>query len=91
MEIVGGCKNPLLDESGNVVGVVVGKLNAMKVAKLIGDIPQNVNFAIKRLTLQSFLETNDVNYKTRSSKSSLKTADIVEQAKKYTVRVECWK
>jgi hypothetical protein len=35
-----------LDQSGNVVGVVVGKLDALKLAQVLGDIPQNVNFAI---------------------------------------------
>ncbi|MDC1215007.1 serine protease [Rhodospirillales bacterium] len=38
---------PLLDEYGNVAGVVVAKLRALAVAKATGDIPQNVNFAVK--------------------------------------------
>ena len=38
---------PLLDQAGNVVGVVTAKLNAVKMAKYTGDIPQNVNFALK--------------------------------------------
>src|SRR5439155_21695916 len=42
----GSSGGPLLDQSGNVVGVVVGKLDALRVAQAIGDIPQNVNFAI---------------------------------------------
>jgi S1-C subfamily serine protease len=42
----GNSGGPLLGENGSVVGVVVAKLNAMKVAETIGDIPQNVNFAV---------------------------------------------
>jgi S1-C subfamily serine protease len=43
----GNSGGPLLDQFGNVIGVVVAKLDAAKAASIIGDIPQNVNFAIK--------------------------------------------
>ena len=51
-----------IDESGRVMGVVVAKLNALAVARITGDIPQNVNFAIKVATLASFLEAHNVAY-----------------------------
>ena len=41
----------LLGENSAVVGVVVGKLNAVAVAQATGDIPQNVNFAVSLGTL----------------------------------------
>jgi len=40
----GNSGGPLLDTSGHVVGIVTAKLNAMRVARFTGDIPQNVNF-----------------------------------------------
>ena len=40
----GNSGGPLIGEDGSVVGVVVGKLNALKMATATGDIPQNVNF-----------------------------------------------
>ena len=43
----GNSGGPVFDQAGNVVGVVVEKLNAVYMAKETGDIPQNVNFAIK--------------------------------------------
>src|SRR6266478_224338 len=39
----GNSGGPLLGENGSVVGVVVGKLDALKMVKVTGDIPQNVN------------------------------------------------
>ena len=39
----GNSGGALVDASGNVIGVVVGKLNASAVARATGDIPQNVN------------------------------------------------
>jgi S1-C subfamily serine protease len=39
----GNSGGPVLDRAGNVVGIAVSKLNALKLAPLIGDIAQNVN------------------------------------------------
>src|SRR5262249_37901666 len=66
----GNSGGPLVGENGSVVGVVVGKLNALKMAEVIGDIPQNVNFAVRLGTLQSFLNANDVPYVLDDSKNS---------------------
>ena len=86
----GNSGGPLLDQSGNVVGVVVSKLDAMAIASLTGDIPQNVNFAIKQSLAQAFLDANGVDYETRTSAKELTTADIAEIGKRFTVPIECW-
>ncbi len=79
-----------MDSSGNIVGIVVGKLDAVKVAELLGDIPQNVNFAIKGSVARSFLDANAVDYETDQSTTKLEAADIAERAREFTVLVECW-
>ncbi len=56
----GNSGGPLLDGSGNVVGVVVSKLNAQRVARSTGDIPQNVNFAVKGAEVVEFLRRQGV-------------------------------
>jgi hypothetical protein len=50
----GNSGGPLVNQAGDIVGVVSSKLNATKVADAIGDIPQNVNFAIRGQTLQTW-------------------------------------
>ena len=79
----------LLGENGSVVGVVVGKLDAMKIAEAIGDIPQNVNFAVSLGTLQSFLNANGVSYLLDSNNTAKSPADIAADASRYVVQIEC--
>ena len=89
----GNSGGPVLDGKGQVVGVVVQKLDAVKVAKLTGDVPQNVNFAINESTARAFLDSNQVQYKTGHwwNFGQKDLADIAEDARTYTVVVECWK
>ena len=87
----GNSGGPLLDLAANIVGVVVGKLDAIKVANLTGDIPQNVNFAVSAWAARAFLDSHDVPYETAPSEPRLSASDVAAQARAYTVLVECWK
>ena len=58
----GNSGGPVLDEAGRLIGVIEGKLDALKVARVTGDIPQNVNFAILASTLAHFLEASRIPY-----------------------------
>jgi S1-C subfamily serine protease len=81
----GNSGGPLLDTSGEVVGVVSSKLNALKIVKATGDLPQNINFAIKTGAMRDFLDNSVVPYKTAEPKSELKTAEVARQARAYTM------
>ena len=59
----GNSGGPLLDASGHLAGIVTSKLNAENVARFIGDIPQNVNFAIKAEVVRTFLDSKGIAYK----------------------------
>ena len=85
----GNSGGPLVDMSGNVVGIVVAKLNALAMMRLTGDVPQNVNFAIKASVARSFLEANGIDYQTSRSGESLQTAEVADRTRKFTVKVEC--
>ncbi len=87
----GNSGGPLLDLAGNVVGVVVAKLDAIKVANLTGDIPQNVNFAVSAWAARAFLDAYNVPYETAPSEPKLAARDVAAQAREFTVLVECWK
>lgn len=85
----GNSGGPLLDNSGIVVGIVSAKLNAVRVMAASGDLPQNVNFAVKSSLAASFLEANRVAYETGASVEKLDPADLAEKAKAASVFVRC--
>ena len=53
----GNSGGALVDEHGNVVGVVSAKLNASVALAATGALPENVNYAVKSSFLLSFLES----------------------------------
>lgn len=86
----GNSGGPLVDNAGNVVGVVSAKLNALTVmAATGGDIPQNVNFAIKASILTSFLESNGATFSTTAATAPLPPTDLADAAVAISVRVTC--
>jgi S1-C subfamily serine protease len=86
----GNSGGPLLDRQGNVIGVIVSKLNAARVAQRTGDIPQNVNFAVKGTEAVDFLRRNGVTPVMRESPSGERpTVEIGEQAHPSTVFIRC--
>jgi S1-C subfamily serine protease len=53
----GNSGGALVDEHGNVVGVVSAKLDALVALAASGSLPENVNYAVKSSFLLSFLES----------------------------------
>lgn len=80
---------PLIDSSGNVIGVASGKLNATKVASVIGDIPQNVNFAIKGDAAKKFLKANNVIPALGSSTVPIDLVGVSARGRSIATAVEC--
>ena len=85
----GNSGGPLLDQNGNLVGIVTSKLNALKMAQESGDLPQNVNFALKASIIASFLDINGIKYTLGSATSTLKPEELADQAKAMSVFILC--
>lgn len=85
----GNSGGPLFDGTGQVVGVVTGKIPALRIAVATGNIPENINFAIKTGVLRDFLDNSVVPYQTAEPKSELKTTDIAANARPYTMLISC--
>jgi S1-C subfamily serine protease len=84
----GNSGGPLLDMSGQVVGVIVSKLNAQRIAQRTGDIPQNVNFAVKGTEALAFLRANGVN-PTLAEQPARSAAEVGEIAHPSTLFMRC--
>jgi S1-C subfamily serine protease len=88
----GNSGGPLLDMRGQVVGVVVSKLNAGQIARQTGDIPQNVNFAVKHTEALAFLREQNVAVTHGPANDAPRAADAVgEVAHPSTLFLRCLK
>ncbi len=89
----GNSGGPLLDAQGNVIGVVVAKLNAARIAEMTdGDIPQNVNFAVKGGPAVDFMREQGVIPKTAVSDGTAKGAAAVgDIANPSTMFLQCFR
>jgi serine protease Do len=86
----GNSGGPLLDLHGHVVGVVVSKLDAQRVAQRIGDIAQNVNFAVQGEAALAFLRRAGVQPALAESRGAERSAaDVGEIADRSTVFIRC--
>jgi S1-C subfamily serine protease len=87
----GNSGSPLLDGNGAVVGIVVAKLNGLRIVKRTGTIPENVNFAVNAKYARALLDRSGVPYQTAEEGATLSIPVIAEQALKFTVLVECFR
>lgn len=85
----GNSGGPLLDSAGLVIGVVKAKLDAMRTAKAIGDIPQNVNFAIGLQPVLDFLVRHQISFSESPPLPAIEPSAVADAAQGYTYRMEC--
>jgi hypothetical protein len=86
----GNSGGPLLDRQGNVVGVIVSKLNAQRVAQRTGDIPQNVNFAVQGREALEFVRRAGVTPQVAESRGTDRgAAEVGEAVHRSTLFIRC--
>ena len=88
----GNSGGPLLDGEGQVVGLVVAKLDEIATARATGSLPQNVNYAMKSSFLLGFLEAlPELNGRLAGGrKKGLSRTEVVEECGKAVVMVLCY-
>ena len=85
----GNSGGPLMDEAGNVIGVIFARMKDTRTADGAGNIHQNVNFAIKAAMVTSFLDGNGVAAQAGSTGDALRPADLATKAQGFTVAIRC--
>jgi S1-C subfamily serine protease len=85
----GNSGGALVDERGNVVGIVSAKLSASTALQTSGESPENVNYAVKSSFLLSFLESvPEVSVKLKEPRTDeRKFEDVVKDAEQAAVLV----
>jgi uncharacterized protein len=85
----GNSGGALVDERGNVIGIVSAKLDASVALAASGALPENVNYAVKSSLLLSFLESvPDVDAKLKTPVTvDRKFEDVVQSAQSAAVLV----
>jgi S1-C subfamily serine protease/Holliday junction resolvasome RuvABC ATP-dependent DNA helicase subunit len=82
----GNSGGPVIDQCGNVIGVVVSYLGAHNKGSA-----QNVNFAINMNVLAAFLDSHGVTYSTVASEHPLQKFELAEKARSISVLILCEK
>ncbi len=87
----GNSGGPLINNKGNVVGVIVAKLNALAEIEENGNVPQNVNFAVNPITAQKALRTTGIDASTISgNQDEMDRVDLIEQIRKSVTLITCY-
>jgi hypothetical protein len=85
----GNSGGPLLDSHGNVVGIVTAKLNAVLALAATGDIPQNVNFALRSAGLHAFLQSHGIDPIAPSLVKNFEAPELAARAVSFSVAITC--
>ncbi|HEX5094187.1 MAG TPA: serine protease, partial [Burkholderiales bacterium] len=85
----GNSGGPILDQSGQVIGVVTAKLNALAVQKRMGDLPQNISFGVKGDVALAFLESHAARVRSAADGPKLENTEVAAIGREVTVLVAC--
>ncbi|MBP2631961.1 MAG: hypothetical protein H6Q70_2589 [Firmicutes bacterium] len=86
----GNSGSPLLNDKGQVIGVVTASMNGATTMLFTGTIPQNVNFAVKINYIQNLISTlpDGLYFPAAEPQENLTPTQIMNLAKKAVVEVQ---
>jgi len=86
----GNSGGPVVDRSGQVVGVATSVLGSSFV-ETTGILPQNVNFAVRSHVVEIFLQSHGVQYrKGELTTGTLSTVELAERTSNAVVQILCY-
>lgn len=86
----GNSGGPLLNSSGQLVGVVSATLNPLAVMERTGTLPDGIAFAIRREVVVGFLAAQGIDPVAGASGKELGAADIADRVADSIVQISCF-
>ena len=68
---------------------MVSKLDALIVAKELGDIPENVGFSVRGEIAKLFLSSNGISFENSNDSQALGGEELAKRLERVTVLIEC--
>tara|TARA_B100000214_G_scaffold195963_1_gene141839 strand:+ start:183 stop:1787 length:1605 start_codon:yes stop_codon:yes gene_type:complete len=88
----GNSGGPILNNSGNLIGVAFARIDDMSIYENTGSLPQNINYGIKLDLIRDTLIEYDILYsQARRFQAKLSQEDIAQLAKDSTILINCFK
>jgi len=84
----GNSGGPILDQAGQVVGLVYSSLNK-ELIRQGGSNAENVNFGVKGAVVRSFLSTAGIEPRILAAAAPRPRADVVREARAFLYRIRC--
>lgn len=81
--------SPLLNQFGEVVGVVHARATG-RIAAAQGDIEMHAGMAVSLRATREFLSESKVSFHPGPAEKSFSDEQILERARRFVVRVQCW-
>ncbi len=87
----GNSGGPLLDASGNVIGVIVGKTKLSHIDPQSGKktVVSEADVALNLAVLREFLKLNNVYFRSRDSRNYYSINRVENQARQYVMNIHC--
>ena len=86
----GNSGGPILNKKGNVIGVVVAKLDRQYTEKNFGVIPENINFGIKINVVRSLFDNEDISLN-KPNENEILISKLGAEISNSTYYLSCWK
>jgi S1-C subfamily serine protease len=86
----GNSGGPVLDDRGQVIGVISAKLNTVKVYQATGQLIRDVGFAIANSTVLAFLDEHGASYTLGDDHVPAGRRGGADNATAYIARLSCW-
>ena len=87
----GNSGGPILDRAGQVVGVVVAKVNTLNVYATTGRLVRNVGIGIRLAVAVDFLKKHDVPIREVSLAPPLTKSELYAKAHDFVGQIGCWR